>query len=94
AVGGSGVGVFVTLGRNGFLAMSDADMVSWFARLVDEPDLRTAIAEHNRTTKSAMSWAASLVRTDAAYGRAAARAGRRLGRNRQVEVGRGHDPAS
>jgi hypothetical protein len=59
----------------------------------DEPDLRTAIAEHNRTTKSAMSWAASLVRTDAAYGRATARAGRRLGRTRQVEVGRGHDPS-
>jgi glycosyltransferase involved in cell wall biosynthesis len=94
AVAGSGVGEFVTHGRNGYLAKSDADMVSWIARLVDETDLRTAIAEHNRTTKSAMSWAASLVRTDAAYGRAAARAGRRLGRTRQVEVGRGHDPAS
>jgi hypothetical protein len=83
----------VTHGRNGYLAESDADMVSWIARLVDDPDLRTAIAEHNRTTKSAMSWADSLVRTDVAYGRAAARAGRPLGRTRQVEVGRGHDPA-
>jgi glycosyltransferase involved in cell wall biosynthesis len=93
AVAGSGVGEFVTHGRNGYLAKSDADMVSWIARLVDETDLRTAIAEHNRTTKSAMSWADSLVRTDVAYGRAAARAGRPLGRTRQVEVGRGHDPA-
>jgi hypothetical protein len=61
------------------------------ARLVDDADLRTRIAEHNRTTKSAMSWAASLVRTDAAYSRAAARAGRRLGSGGRVRIGPGHD---
>jgi glycosyltransferase involved in cell wall biosynthesis len=78
AIAGSGVGEFVTHGRNGYLADSDADMVRWLVRLVDEPRLRTQIAEHNRTSQSEMTWSASMVRTDAAYERAGAMTGRSL----------------
>jgi glycosyltransferase involved in cell wall biosynthesis len=89
AIAGSGVGEFVTHGRNGYLAGSDTDMVRLIARLVDDPGLRSRMAELNRTTTSEMNWAASMIRTDAAYARAAAMAGRRIASGSRASSGRG-----
>jgi glycosyltransferase involved in cell wall biosynthesis len=94
AIAGSGVGEFVEDGRNGYLADSDADMVRALARLVDDAHVRYSIAEHNRTTPSAMTWAASMVRTDAAYERAGAGVGHGRSRARRIGAGHGGQPGS
>jgi glycosyltransferase involved in cell wall biosynthesis len=88
AIAGSGVGEFVIHGRNGYLADSDADMVRRLVRLVDDSRLRTQIAERNRTSRSQMTWSASMVRTDAAYERAGAVTGRSLVPGRQARAPR------
>jgi glycosyltransferase involved in cell wall biosynthesis len=86
AIAGSGVGEFITHERNGYLADSDSDMVRWLCELVDDGERRTTMAEHNRTSRSGMSWAASMIRTDDAYARAATMAGRVMERpDAQVE---------
>jgi glycosyltransferase involved in cell wall biosynthesis len=90
AIAGSGVGEFVTHERNGYLADSDSDMVRWLCELVDDADRRAQMAERNRTTRSDMSWAASMIRTDDAYARAASTA-RGITQRLDARVGQGGD---
>ena len=88
AMAGSGVGEFVADGRNGLLAVDDADMVRSLCRLVADSALCAGIAEHNRTTASGLTWSASLVRTDTAYDWAARVSGAR-GRRQRTSPTRG-----
>ncbi|MGZ4468715.1 MAG: glycosyltransferase family 4 protein [Nocardioidaceae bacterium] len=63
----SGMTDFVTDGVEGSLSRSDAGMVADLVELVDDPGLRTRMAEHNRTTPSRMTWAHAMLRNDEAY---------------------------
>ncbi|MEO7059278.1 MAG: glycosyltransferase family 4 protein [Lapillicoccus sp.] len=62
-----GVGEFVRHEQEGLLVDSDADMVDAIVRLAREPQLRRAIAAHNRTEACPVAWAPLLTATDAAY---------------------------
>lgn len=78
-----GVGEFVTHGREGLLASDDGDMVRALAALVGSPSLRGAIARHNRTVPSTLSWHEVLKRADGLYDDAAALTSRSSGRRRE-----------
>ncbi|RKS68572.1 glycosyltransferase involved in cell wall biosynthesis [Motilibacter peucedani] len=69
-----GVESFVVDGVNGLLVHDDAELAAAVARLVAMPELRLAMAEHNRTTCPPVDWAQVLGRVDAAYAAAAAKA--------------------
>jgi hypothetical protein len=64
---------FVRHGVEGMLCRHDADMAAALRRLVLDDALRRRISEHNRTTRSPLSWAAALDRVDEAYDVALAR---------------------
>ena len=73
----SGLTEFVRSGTEGLLCRDDADMVDALQRLVEHTDLRRRMSEHNRTTRSELTWAKALNRHDDLYalGRRAARSG-------------------
>ncbi|MGH3497136.1 MAG: glycosyltransferase family 4 protein [Nocardioidaceae bacterium] len=71
----SGVSEFVTHGRDGLLASSDAEIVRALSLLVARPDLRLAVHHHNRMTLPPFSWQEALVRTHDAYAEARLQAG-------------------
>lgn len=68
---GTGLSEFVRHGEEGLLAGSDREMVAALQQLLEQPDLRWRIAEHNRTTPTTMTWRYALARNDAAYAHAA-----------------------
>ncbi|HEX5562106.1 MAG TPA: glycosyltransferase family 4 protein [Nocardioidaceae bacterium] len=72
---GSGLVDFVDEGVEGVLCEDDADMVRRLRDLVTDDDLRTRIAEHNRTVPSPLTWAHALREHDLTY-EAARRAAR------------------
>jgi glycosyltransferase involved in cell wall biosynthesis len=63
----TGMTEFVRHGREGMLCRDDADLVDALRRLVTDDTLRTRISEHNRTTRSPLTWAHALDRVDEAY---------------------------
>jgi len=62
-----GISEFVTDGREGLLADSDAGMVTALLRLATDPAERAAIAAHNRLTTPSLAWTEALARTDEVY---------------------------
>ncbi|HEY9227108.1 MAG TPA: glycosyltransferase family 4 protein, partial [Gemmatimonadaceae bacterium] len=56
AMRASGVSELIEHGREGLLAGSDAELTQHVRTLVDRPDLRAAIANHNRSTAPACDW--------------------------------------
>lgn len=71
AMANTGIREFVAHGVEGLLASSDADLAASLARLVRSPQLRGEIAAHNRSVTPPVTWDDVLVRTAAAYKRAA-----------------------
>lgn len=69
----TGIREFVTHGREGLLAHTDADMVTQLDRLVRDAPLRAAITEHNHSTPSPVDWSVVVERNVAAYRDAIAR---------------------
>jgi glycosyltransferase involved in cell wall biosynthesis len=69
----SGMTDFVTDGVEGLLSSSDAGMVEDLRELVDDPALRTRIAERNRTKPATMTWEHAMARNDEAYAATVAR---------------------
>ena len=63
----TGISEFVTHGKEGLLAASDADMVRQLNRIVGDADLRESIAAHNRSTPSPVDWSVVVGRNVAAY---------------------------
>ncbi|HEY6934181.1 MAG TPA: glycosyltransferase family 4 protein [Marmoricola sp.] len=63
----SGLTEFVVDGVEGALCASDHDMVTALRRLVEDDESRLRIAEHNRTTRSPLTWAHALERHDQVY---------------------------
>lgn len=51
-----GIAEFITDGREGLLAHSDAEMTAAIIRLAADPGLRTRIAAHNRATMPPLAW--------------------------------------
>lgn len=72
---GNGLSDFVTHGREGFLGLSDRDLVAALRRLVLDADLRHRMSEHNRTVAPAQSWARTLDDHEDVYARAVDRSG-------------------
>jgi glycosyltransferase involved in cell wall biosynthesis len=68
---GTGVEEFVTDGREGLLAGSDAAFATSLLRLAADPALRARIAAHNRRVPPAVGWDEVVARSVAAYERAA-----------------------
>jgi glycosyltransferase involved in cell wall biosynthesis len=64
---GTGMVEFVRHGVEGMLCRDDADLASALRRLVTDDDLRHRISEHNRTTRTTMTWANALDRVDEVY---------------------------
>ncbi len=56
AMAASGVAEFIGHGREGMLALSDADFAAHTATLVHNAELRQSIARHNRETVPPYSW--------------------------------------
>ncbi len=71
----TGVREFVRHEQEGLLARSDKDMVDQLVRLVTDPALRHRIAEHNRTTPSAVDWTEVVAHNVEVYRKAIAQAG-------------------
>lgn len=69
----TGIREFVTHGREGLLASTDADMVTQLDRLVRDAELRATITDHNRSTPSPVDWSVVVERNVAAYRDAIAR---------------------
>lgn len=67
----SGIPEFVRHGKEGLLGFTDEELRLHLQRLVEEPDTRHRISEHNRTVPAAMTWDTALVRHEAAYAAAA-----------------------
>lgn len=65
-----GIGEFVTSGREGLLSDSDADMVRVLGALVENTELRAAMAAHNREVGPDCTWDDVLARTEQQYERA------------------------
>ena len=63
----TGIREFVTHGREGLLASSDADMVDLLELVVVDDELRTRMTEHNRSTPSAVDWSDVVRQNVAAY---------------------------
>lgn len=63
----TGIREFVTHGREGLLASTDADMVHQLNRIVRDAELRRRITVHNRTTPSPVDWSVVVERNVAAY---------------------------
>ncbi len=74
----TGIREFVEHGREGYLCDTDAEMVVNLAHLVNHPEVREAMAMHNRTTAPACNWDDVVKRNLAAYEDAARLAGRPL----------------
>lgn len=74
AMARGGVGEFITHGREGLLAASDADMVDALVALTASPALRCAIAAHNRAVPPELNWSGALRQAAHLYDVAAARA--------------------
>jgi glycosyltransferase involved in cell wall biosynthesis len=68
----SGLSEFVTDGVEGWLAGSDAQLVDRLRDVVEDAALRRDVSEHNRRTRSVLTWPHALRRADAAYSRAGA----------------------
>ena len=68
-----GVREFVRHEVEGLLCDTDEDMVQALVRLGAEPDLRTGIADHNRTAPCRVDWTCVLESTEAAYAQATER---------------------
>lgn len=66
----TGIREFVAHGQEGLLAESDDDMVAQLLRLVRDPQLRQAMAEHNRTTAPSVQWPVVVEQNVRAYERA------------------------
>jgi len=71
----TGIREFVTHGREGLLARSDADMIHQLNRIVRDAALRRTITEHNRSTPSPVDWSVVVGRNVAAYTEAMALTG-------------------
>jgi glycosyltransferase involved in cell wall biosynthesis len=74
AYAATGISSFVRDGVEGLLAADDRAMVDAIARIAGDDDLRSRIAEHNRSTEPEQSWPHVLAAVDAAYADARARA--------------------
>lgn len=70
---GTGLADFIDSGTNGVLCASDEGIVVALRELLEDPDLRRRMSEHNRTTPSPISWASTMARHDAVYARAVGR---------------------
>lgn len=68
----TGVGDFVVDGVNGLLGDDDEDLARGLARLVEDAELRRAIATTNRTRAPAQAWPAVASLAEQEYARAAA----------------------
>lgn len=66
-----GVDAFITHGREGLLAGSDAQMVDALVTMIERPDLRNSISTHNRVVAPAVGWSAVLDRAGQLYAEAA-----------------------
>ncbi|HQH08645.1 MAG TPA: glycosyltransferase, partial [Phycicoccus sp.] len=67
---GTGMDDFVHDGVEGLLATDDEDVARALARLATDPDLRTRIRDHNRTTPPEQAWPDIVEATLAEYHRA------------------------
>jgi len=65
-----GIAEFISDGREGLLAETDAEMVAGLVRLAADPELRGAIATRNRATTPPLAWDAVLARTGEIYAQA------------------------
>ena len=72
ARGDSGVREVVTDGVSGLLAADDAGLADALVRLVADDSLRARLAQHNRTTPPAQTWARVVEQVEAEYRRAGA----------------------
>jgi glycosyltransferase involved in cell wall biosynthesis len=63
----SGVGEFVTHGREGLLGASDGDLAVQVVRLLTDERLRSRIARHNWTVPPLHDWVRACARTDQLY---------------------------
>ncbi|MGO4244813.1 glycosyltransferase, partial [Janibacter sp. RAF20_2_2] len=72
ARGDSGVREVVTDGVSGLLAADDAGLADALVRLVADDSLRARLAQHNRTTPPAQTWARVVEQVAAEYRRAGA----------------------
>ncbi len=68
----TGIREFITHGREGLLASTDADLVSATTRLALDRDLRADITRHNRAVATTMTWEHALSRAEVAYATARA----------------------
>lgn len=76
AKSGSAIPDFVTSGREGVLAATDAEMAAQIARLASCPAERAAMARHNRTTRPRQGWRGTLETAERLYARGAELQGR------------------
>jgi glycosyltransferase involved in cell wall biosynthesis len=72
AMSASGIAEFIQHGREGLLARSDTELASHVASLVRAPELRCAIARHNRESSPPHDWSRALEANLALYRDAAA----------------------
>jgi glycosyltransferase involved in cell wall biosynthesis len=63
----TGIREFVEHGREGLLAVSDADMVEQLTRIVRDRELRLLITKNNRETPSPVGWTDVVARNVVAY---------------------------
>ena len=84
----AGVAGFVRHEREGLLAADDEELAHHLARLVTDDALRERIAEHNRRTRPAETWARVLARHEQVYRRAIGVAGRTKAGPRRAHAAR------